>query len=131
MANTYEQKIKEALIKAGEKYGNNFYFTVDISFNSCINEARDMLGQNNSPLDYELWQTFNAVVWRLTYDISSYTSSSFSEARLEGILKDINDENKDAFDDWFLTNYQQAEQNYAYIGPIERRLKELLEEKRR
>jgi hypothetical protein len=120
--------VKEIFIAVSKKYLNNFNSSIDTTIYNLSDEVRNQLtaDHNNDP---EISDIFNSVMCYIVQSIRNYAISLFDENSLNNIFKNFDQYNKMELDKKFLSYVKYKTENNLYINPIEKRFKELLDEK--
>jgi hypothetical protein len=120
--------VKKTILDISKKYFASAYGSIDITFNNINNEVRSILMQKCS-FDFDIWDAYNNICFYLRNDISDYFSLRYTEESLDKVIQKIEKEQDENFDNWFLKDMSNKEQNDIWISPIEKRLFKLLAEK--
>jgi hypothetical protein len=122
-----EEIVKSAFVEIAKKYQYSFNMAIDISFNNLVNEVGNKLFHENC-YDPEIISIYNSINNYLRNEIITYIISRFNDDNMDQILKNIDEENKEQFDNYFLKNIKWKEDNNIWISPMEKRLKYFLDD---
>ncbi|MDD6929783.1 MAG: hypothetical protein PUJ82_16805 [Spirochaetales bacterium] len=122
-----EEQLIKLLSDTASKLKLNFNYSIDATFNNCLEECRRNISQTNS----ESYWILNSISNYLKRDIVEYTIYCFSEESLSKLLKRIETDNEKEFDEKFIAYMEDNEKNNTWVNSVEKRLYDLLLEKKR
>ena len=122
-----EEQLIKLLSDTASKLKLNFNYSIDATFNNCLEECRRNISQTNS----ESYWILNSISNYLKRDIVEYTMYCFSEESLSKLLKRIETDNEKEFDEKFIAYMEDNEKNNTWVNSVEKRLYDLLLEKKR
>ena len=122
-----EEQLIKLLSDTASKLKLNFNYSIDATFNNCLEECRRNISQTNS----ESYWILNSISNYLKRDVVEYTIYCFSEESLSKLLKRIETDNEKEFDEKFIAYMEDNEKNNTWVNSVEKRLYDLLLEKKR
>ena len=122
-----EEQLIKLLSDTASKLKLNFNYSIDATFNNCLEECRRNISQTNS----ESYWILNSISNYLKRDIVEYTIYCFSEESLSKLLKRIETDNEKEFYEKFIAYMEDNEKNNTWVNSVEKRLYDLLLEKKR
>ena len=121
-----EKIVKDKFIELNKKHQCFFNSSIDITFNNLINEVgKDIFNENNG--DYEIVGIYLSICKQLRDEITAYVIARFTEENMDEVLKKIDENDKIQFDKYFMEHMKWKEDNKIWLYPIEKRLKEYIE----
>ena len=125
-----EKIVKEAFVEVSKKYQHLFNSSIDTTFNNLINEVwLKLFFDNDNKYDNEISYIHQSICNILRVEISTYVISRFTDKNIEKMIQNIDTNNKIQFDKRFIEDIKWKEENSFWIHPIEKRLKEYIENK--
>lgn len=121
--------VKETFVEIAKKYQYSFNMGIDINFNILINEVGNKLFQKY-PCDPEIIDIYNSIHNCLRSEITTYVISEFSDDNINRMIENIDEKNKNQFDDYFLNYINTKEKNNVWMHPFEKRLKDYIKKPR-